>query len=189
MRTVCLICPTRNRRDTSDISRRIWLCPIQIPRFERRNTQSLSAEHVKRHPKLALNWSGPSGRTGWFSAICRAAGLSEDEGPWQSTEPTASSSSGRFRRSISAARPCRLMGLSRTTFYDQPSSAADDTAIVEAIAEFCEPDGREKRARVRFSLGERDGAGPSQPRPMAQSERSAAALAAPCPIVWGHSFG
>ncbi|MER8492733.1 hypothetical protein NKH53_31835, partial [Mesorhizobium australicum] len=37
---------------------------------------------------------GPAGRTGWFSVIDRAAGLSEDEGPWQSTEPTASISSG-----------------------------------------------------------------------------------------------
>ncbi|MER8887259.1 hypothetical protein [Mesorhizobium sp. M0816] len=30
------------------------------------------------------------------------------------------------------------MGLSRTTFYDQPRSAADDTAIVEAIAGICD---------------------------------------------------
>jgi putative transposase len=29
------------------------------------------------------------------------------------------------------------MGLSRTTFYDQPRSAADDTAIVEAIVAIC----------------------------------------------------
>ncbi|MET4519595.1 hypothetical protein ABIB81_008953, partial [Bradyrhizobium sp. I1.7.5] len=43
---------------------------------------------------------GPSGRTGWLSAIDRAAGLSEDEGPWQSIEPTASSSNGRCHRSI-----------------------------------------------------------------------------------------
>jgi transposase InsO family protein len=35
-----------------------------------------------------------------ISVIDPVAGLSEDEGPWQSTEPTASSSNGRFRRSI-----------------------------------------------------------------------------------------
>ncbi|WP_049769292.1 hypothetical protein [Nitrobacter hamburgensis] len=29
------------------------------------------------------------------------------------------------------------MGLSRTSFYDQPRNAADDTAIVEAIATIC----------------------------------------------------
>ncbi|MER8579605.1 IS66 family insertion sequence element accessory protein TnpB [Mesorhizobium sp. M1423] len=43
-----------------------------------------------------------------ISVIDRAAGLSQDEGPWQSTEPTASNSSDRFRRSISAARPYML---------------------------------------------------------------------------------
>ncbi len=29
------------------------------------------------------------------------------------------------------------MGLSRTTFYEQPRSAVDDTATVEAIAAIC----------------------------------------------------
>ncbi|MER9408215.1 hypothetical protein NKI36_29910 [Mesorhizobium caraganae] len=39
---------------------------------------------------------------------------------------------------LSVAEGCGLMGLSRTTFYDQPRSAADDTAIVEAIAAICD---------------------------------------------------
>lgn len=30
------------------------------------------------------------------------------------------------------------MGLTRSTFYDEPTHAADDTAIVEAIAEICD---------------------------------------------------
>ena len=51
-------------------------------------------------PRARLTGVGPSGRTGWLSTIDRAAGLSEDEGPWQSIEPTASSSNGRCHRSI-----------------------------------------------------------------------------------------
>jgi putative transposase len=30
------------------------------------------------------------------------------------------------------------MGIARSTFYDQPTAARDDTAIVEAIAAICD---------------------------------------------------
>ena len=30
------------------------------------------------------------------------------------------------------------MGIARSTFYDQPTAPADDTAIVEAIAAICD---------------------------------------------------
>jgi|HubBroStandDraft_5_1064220.scaffolds.fasta_scaffold58771_3 transposase-like protein len=33
---------------------------------------------------------------------------------------------------------CRLMGIARSTFYDEPTAALDDTAIVEAISGICE---------------------------------------------------
>jgi hypothetical protein len=49
---------------------------------------------------------GPSGRTGRVSGIDRGAGSSEDEGPWQDTDPTASRSSARSPRNSSLARPC-----------------------------------------------------------------------------------
>jgi len=56
---------------------------------------------IRRPVNIApLSGVGPSERTEWLSAIDPAAGLSEDEGPWQSTEPTASSLSSRFPRSI-----------------------------------------------------------------------------------------
>ena len=35
---------------------------------------------------------------------------------------------------LSVAEGCRLMGIARSTFYDEPTSPADDTAIVESIA-------------------------------------------------------
>ncbi len=44
------------------------------------------------------------------------------------------------------------MGLSHTTFYDRPRSAADDTAIVEAIAAICEEFEHYGRRRVRTAL-------------------------------------
>ncbi|UVK48948.1 IS3 family transposase (plasmid) [Mesorhizobium sp. AR07] len=44
------------------------------------------------------------------------------------------------------------MGLSRTTFYDQPRSAADDTAIVEAIAAICDEFEHYGWRRVRAAL-------------------------------------
>ena len=34
---------------------------------------------------------------------------------------------------LSVAEGCRLMGLARSTYYDAPTRAADDTAIVEAM--------------------------------------------------------
>lgn len=40
-------------------------------------------------------------------------------------------------RGLSIAEGCRLMELSRATFYEQPDSVADDTATVEAIAVIC----------------------------------------------------
>ena len=36
-------------------------------------------------------------------------------------------------RGISVAEGCRLMGLARSTYYDAPTRAADDTALVEAM--------------------------------------------------------
>ena len=44
------------------------------------------------------------------------------------------------------------MGISRTTFYDQPCSAADDTAIVEAIAAICDEFEHYGWRRVRAAL-------------------------------------
>ena len=51
---------------------------------------------------------GPSGRTGRVLWIDRGAGSSEDEGPWQDTDPTASRSSVRSPRSSSLAKPCMV---------------------------------------------------------------------------------
>src|SRR5580693_9802950 len=39
---------------------------------------------------------------------------------------------------LSIAEGCRLMGIARSTFYDLPTAAHDDTAIVEAIAAICD---------------------------------------------------
>ena len=39
---------------------------------------------------------------------------------------------------LSIAEGCRLMGIARSTFYDEPTAAHDDTAIVEAIAAICD---------------------------------------------------
>src|SRR5271169_5053647 len=39
---------------------------------------------------------------------------------------------------VSVSEGCRLMAISRSTFYDAPVSAPDDTAIVEAIAAVCD---------------------------------------------------
>ena len=39
---------------------------------------------------------------------------------------------------LSVAAGCRLMGLARSTFYDAPKRAADDTALVEAMAAICD---------------------------------------------------
>ena len=60
----------------------------------------------------------PSGWTEAGLGIDRVAGLSKDESPWHSIEPIASRSSGRCRRSISAARRCtgsRSATISRAT--------------------------------------------------------------------------
>ena len=37
--------------------------------------------------------------------------------------------------SISIAEGCRLMGIARSTYYDQPETAVDDTALVETMGE------------------------------------------------------
>ena len=39
---------------------------------------------------------------------------------------------------MSVAEGCRLMGIARSTYYDQPERAADDTAIVEAMFAICD---------------------------------------------------
>src|SRR5260370_17716005 len=39
---------------------------------------------------------------------------------------------------LSVAQGCRLMGISRSTYYETPVSTPDDTAIVEAIAVICD---------------------------------------------------
>ena len=36
-------------------------------------------------------------------------------------------------RGLSVAEGCRLMGIARSTYYDAPMRAADDTALVEAM--------------------------------------------------------
>ncbi|MFU0507945.1 IS3 family transposase [Pseudaminobacter sp. NGMCC 1.201702] len=41
-------------------------------------------------------------------------------------------------RGISIAEGCRLMGIARSTYYDRPEKAVDDTAIVEAIFAICD---------------------------------------------------
>lgn len=44
----------------------------------------------------------------------------------------------RRPRGVSLAEGCRLMGIARSTFYDEPIRAADDTAIVAAMAGICD---------------------------------------------------
>jgi putative transposase len=39
---------------------------------------------------------------------------------------------------MSVAEGCRLMGITRSTYYGQPERAADDTAIVEAMFAICD---------------------------------------------------
>lgn len=39
----------------------------------------------------------------------------------------------RRPRGISVARGCQLMGITRSTYYDLPARAVDDTALVEAM--------------------------------------------------------
>ncbi|MGX9148213.1 IS3 family transposase, partial [Mesorhizobium sp. 128a] len=39
---------------------------------------------------------------------------------------------------LSVAEGCRLMGMARSTFYDRPARAADDTAIVETMFAICD---------------------------------------------------
>jgi hypothetical protein len=39
---------------------------------------------------------------------------------------------------LGIAEQCRLMGISRSTYYEPPNAAPDDTAIVEAIAAICD---------------------------------------------------
>jgi hypothetical protein len=39
---------------------------------------------------------------------------------------------------LSIAEGCQLMGISRSSFYEAPIAAPDDTAIVEAIAAICD---------------------------------------------------
>jgi transposase-like protein len=41
-------------------------------------------------------------------------------------------------RGISIAEGCRLMGIARSTYYERPEKAADNTAIVEAIFAICD---------------------------------------------------
>lgn len=55
-------------------------------------------------------------------------------------------------KGISIAEGCRLMGLARSTFYDEPPHEADDTAIVEAIAAICEEFEHYGWRRVRAAL-------------------------------------
>jgi hypothetical protein len=42
------------------------------------------------------------------------------------------------RRATQFAKVSRLMGISRSTYYETPVSTPDDTAIVEAIAVICD---------------------------------------------------
>ncbi|MER8556965.1 IS3 family transposase [Mesorhizobium sp. M1217] len=53
---------------------------------------------------------------------------------------------------LSVAEGCRLMGLSRSTYYDRPEKTADDTAIVEAIAAICNEFEHYGWRRVRAGL-------------------------------------
>jgi putative transposase len=44
------------------------------------------------------------------------------------------------------------MGLPRSTYYDEPTDSADDTAIVEAIAAICDEFGAYGYRRVGAAL-------------------------------------
>jgi HTH-like domain len=51
-----------------------------------------------------------------------------------------------------ARYPCRLMGIARSPFYDEPSASHDDTAVVEAIAAICDEFEAYGWRRVRAEL-------------------------------------
>ncbi|MBD2750052.1 IS3 family transposase [Microvirga sp. BT688] len=53
---------------------------------------------------------------------------------------------------LSVSQGCRLMGLPRSTYYDEPTAPADDTAIVEAIAAICDEFERYGYRRVGAAL-------------------------------------
>ncbi|WP_343058488.1 IS3 family transposase [Microvirga mediterraneensis] len=55
-------------------------------------------------------------------------------------------------RGLSVSEGCRLMGLPRSTYYDEPTAPADDTAIVEAIAAICDEFERYGYRRVGAAL-------------------------------------
>jgi putative transposase len=50
------------------------------------------------------------------------------------------------------AEGCRLMGMARSTYYDRPVVAIDDTALVEAIATICDEFEAYGWRRVRAAL-------------------------------------
>jgi hypothetical protein len=49
------------------------------------------------------------------------------------TRSLGASTGAPIGASCGVAEGCRLMGIARSTFYDEPTAALDDTAIVEAI--------------------------------------------------------
>ena len=53
---------------------------------------------------------------------------------------------------ISVAEGCRLMGISRSAYYDAPVSAPDDTAIVQAMGAICDEFERYGWRRVQAAL-------------------------------------
>src|SRR6202044_3552246 len=54
------------------------------------------------------------------------------------TRSLGASTGAPIGASCGVAEGCRLMGIARSTFYDEPTAALDDTAIVEAIAAICD---------------------------------------------------
>lgn len=53
---------------------------------------------------------------------------------------------------VSIAEGCRLMGIARSTYYDAPFLARDDTAIVEAMGTICDEFEHYGWRRVRAAL-------------------------------------
>src|SRR6266496_5897189 len=105
---------------------------------------------------LTPDWSAPHRWTGEVTRIRLFRPGFQGESPWPSTAAIRSSSSGKCRpRGLSVTEGCRLMGLARSTYYDEnKGQPIEEVRLITRITEICAEFPRYGYRRVTAQLRE-----------------------------------
>lgn len=117
------------RHDVGRALIRLWARKAEAGDFaDERVTAELLREYEARVEALERLAGKQAARTGIFKKSAGTCSIAAKRDAVHHGRPAG----------LGIARGCRLMGLARSTYYDQPARAADDTALVEALFRICD---------------------------------------------------